>query len=53
MGFNCLKARTTLRRQFTFYHKFLEIARAHFTNLRRMTGWVDLGAIQWFYIRDP
>ena len=44
MGFNCLKARATSRRQFTFTTKFPEISGTHFTDLGRMKGWVDLGA---------
>ena len=44
MGFNCLKARATSRRQFTFYH---------FIDLRRMEGWVNLGGTQWFWTQDP
>ena len=31
-----------------FTIKFPDILGTHFTNLRRMRGWVDLGAIQWF-----
>ena len=31
-----------------FTTKFPEIPGAHFINLRRMKGRVDLGAIQWF-----
>ena len=52
MGFNFLKTRTTLRRQFTFYHKFPEIPGTHFIDLGRMNCWVDLGATQWFWRRD-
>ena len=37
MGFNCLKARATLRRQFTFYHKSPEIPGTHFIELGRMS----------------
>ena len=33
IGFNCLKARATSRRQFTFYTKFPEIPGTHFDNL--------------------
>ena len=33
--------------------KFLEIHGTHFTDLGRMKGWVDLGAIQWFWTREP
>ena len=53
IGFNCLKARATSRRQFTFYHKFPEIPGTHFINLGRMKGWVDLGATHWFGTWDP
>ena len=38
MGFNCLKARATSRRQFTFHYKFPEVPGIHFINLRRMKG---------------
>ena len=42
MGFNCLKARATSRRQFTFYDfllfKFSEIPGTHFVDLGRMKG---------------
>ena len=48
MGFNCLKARATSRRQFTFNTKFLEIPGTHFIVLGRMKGLVDLGATKWF-----
>ena len=52
MGFNCLMARATSRRQFTFYHHWvLEIPGTHFSDLGRMKGWVDLGATQWFCVR--
>ena len=37
-GFNCLKARATSRRQFTFYTKFPEIPGTHFIDLGRMKG---------------
>ena len=40
MGFNCLKARATSRRQFTT--KFPEILGTQFIDLGRMKGWVDL-----------
>ena len=38
MEFNCLKARATSRRQFTFTTKFPEIPGTHFTDLGRMDG---------------
>ena len=38
MGYNCLKARATLRRQFTFYTKFSEIPGTHFIDIVRMNG---------------
>ena len=38
MGFNCLKARATSRRQFTFTTKFPEISGTHSTDLGRMKG---------------
>ena len=44
MGFNCLKARATSRRQFIFTIKFPEISGTSFIDLRRMNAWVDLGA---------
>ena len=31
-----------------FTTKFPDIPGTHFTDLRRMKGWVDLGATQWF-----
>ena len=51
MGFNCLEARATTRRQFTFTTKFPQIPGPHFTDLDRMKGWIDLGATQWFWTR--
>ena len=36
-----------------FTTKFPEIPGTHFVDLRRMKGWVDLGANQWFWTRDP
>ena len=36
-----------------FTTKFPEISGTHFTDLRRMKGWVDLGATQWFWTPDP
>ena len=33
--------------------KFPEIPGTHFMNLEKMTDWVDLGATQWFWTRDP
>ena len=49
--FNFPKARATSRRQFNFHpvssQKFLVYT--HFTDLRRMKGWVHLGATQWFW----
>ena len=36
-----------------FTTKFPEIPGTHFINLGRMKGWVDLGAIQWFWTQDP
>ena len=36
-----------------FTTKFPEIPGTHFMDLRRMKGWVDLGATQWFWIQDP
>ena len=32
--------------------EFREIGGTHFIDLGRMKGWVDLGATQWFWIRD-
>ena len=48
MGFNCLKARATSRRQATFYTKFPEVPGTHFIDLGRMKGWLNLGATQRF-----
>ena len=36
-----------------FTTKFPEIPGTHFIDLRRMKGWVDLGATQWFWTPDP
>ena len=47
-GVNCLKARATSRRQFTFITKFPEIPGTHFIDLGRTKGRVDLGTTQWF-----
>ena len=44
MGFNCLKARATVRRQFTFTTKIPEIPGTHFIDLGRMKDCIDLGA---------
>ena len=38
MDFNCLKARATLRRQFTFSTRLLEIPGTHSVDLGRMKG---------------
>ena len=53
MEFNCLKARATSRRQVTFTTKSPEISGTQFIDLWRMKGWVELGATQWFWARDP
>ena len=44
-GFNCLKARSTSKREF-FNSKFPEIPSTHFTDLGRMKGCINLGATQ-------
>ena len=36
-----------------FTTKYPEISGTHFTDLGRMKGWVDLGATQWFWTRNP
>ena len=36
-----------------FTAKFPEISGTPFNNLERMKGWVDLGATQWTWTRDP
>ena len=36
-----------------FTTKFPEIPGTHFIDLGRMKGWVNLGATQWFWTRDP
>ena len=36
-----------------FTTKFPGIPGTHFMDIRRMKGWVDLGATQWFWIQDP
>ena len=53
MGLNCLKARVTSRGSLLFTTTFPEISGTYFTNLGRMKGWVNLGATQWFWTRDP
>ena len=54
MGFNCLKATQPLRGGgLVLIIQFPEIPGSHFIDLRKMKGWVDLGATQWFWTRDP
>ena len=53
LGFNCLKARVTSRRQFIFTTKCPGIPGTHFSDLGRIKDWVALGATQWFWTRDP
>ena len=49
MGFNCLKATEPLRGgSLLFTIKFPEIPVTHLIDLRRMKGWVNLVATQWF-----
>ena len=36
-----------------FTTKFQEINGTHFIDLRRMKGWINLGAMHWFWIPDP
>ena len=36
-----------------FTTKFLEIPGTHFIDLGKMIRWVDIGATQWFWTRDP
>ena len=36
-----------------FTIQFPEIPGTHFINLGSIKGWVDLGATQWFWTRDP
>ena len=53
MGFNCFKAKEPLRgSSLLFATKFPEIPGTHLIDLEWMKGWVDLGATQWFWIRD-
>ena len=33
--------------------QFPEFPGTHFIDLGRMKGWVDFGATQWFWSRDP
>ena len=40
-------------RSLLFATKSPEIPGTHFIDLRRMKGWVDLGATQWFWTQDP
>ena len=55
MGFNCLNALwgATSRGSLLVITKFPEFLGTHFTYLRRMKGWVDLGATQWLWTRNP
>ena len=54
MGFNCLKAVEPLRGgSLLRTTKFLEVLSTHLIDLGRLKGWVDLGATQWFWTRDP
>ena len=46
MGFNCLKARATSRRQFTFYHKFPEAPGTHFIDLGIIGNPAPIGLIK-------
>ena len=53
MGFNCFKARERLWWGSLFFTTTSpEFPGTHFINLRRMKGWVDLGATQWFWTWD-
>ena len=36
-----------------FTTKFPEIPGTHFIDLRKLKGWVDLGATQWIWTQDP
>ena len=53
MGFNCLKATATPRRHFTFYHSVPRNFWCSFYRPGKDEGWVNLGATQWFWTRDP
>ena len=52
LGFNSLKV--PLRGgSLLFTTTFPNIPSTHFIDLRRLKGWVDHGAIQWVWTRDP
>ena len=54
IGFNCLKSAEPLQGgSLLFTTKFPESPGTHLINLRRMKGWMDLGATQWFWTWDP
>ena len=54
MGINCLKDIEPLRGgSLLFTSRFPGVPRTQLPNFRRMKGWVDLGATQWFWTRDP
>ena len=49
MGFNCRKATEPLQRDsLLFNNKPPKIPGTHLSDLRRMKGWLSLGATQWF-----
>ena len=43
----------TTRRKFIFYHSFPRSSWYSIDGLRRMKGWLDLGATEWFTTREP
>ena len=54
MGLNYLKATEPLQEgSLLFTSKFPEISRTHLIDIGKMKDRVDLGAIQWFWTRDP
>ena len=54
MGFNCLNATEPLPGDnLLFATKSPKIVDTHLIDVEKMKNWVDLKAIQWFWILDP
>ena len=54
MRFNCLKATDPLRGDKLLFTAWSPgLPGTHLLNFRRMKGWADLGATQWFWTWDP
>ena len=52
MGFNCLRLKPLRGGSLLFTIQFPQIPGTHFIDFRRMKGWVNLAATQWFWTRD-